>query len=516
MPPQPPSASAEPSQRHPRPPAVFRASLVGKTGWSAIAGLSATVGSMVSVIVVARLLGVSGSGDVAYGLWLASTVAQIALFSLPQAAMRFLASPEDAPGLSRWIVHRTALLVLPGAGAAMLAGLASGRSVVYGVALAALTAATMLSSTAQACEAGRQTFRRMAILGGMAALVQIIATPVGCLLAGPVGGIVGNLTGQLPWLLVLRERPGQPVPPPPVQRRVLSFAFQSWIAASASLVVWSRLEFAFLQAHGSGAVALYAVALTISQLGIQPAVLVGQALLPHLGELVSGRQEFAAAETYAAATRVLAFLGIPLCLGLAAVAPSLATLIFGAGFRGAATPATIITASASLVVIAAPASALMYAHERTRFNAQVAIASAVLAATSFALVIPNFGPVGAAVVRSLIQGLGVLVGFTYLAIYLHAPAPLRGLARTAAAALGASLAGRFVVTVTEPRWLSLGLAVGTIAVGYALLVTRLLPLEASDVHHLEPVLRSLPGAIRRPMSALLRASARRAGGNGAA
>jgi O-antigen/teichoic acid export membrane protein len=454
------------------------------------------VASAASTILISRLLGAAGAGRAAYGIWLASTVAQVALFALPQVALRFLASPGDRPGLARWLTRRAALLAAPATVAALSLSAASGESRSLVAATALLTAASMAGTMGQAVLLGNQEYRRLTVLSLAAAAIQVTAAAVWCTLAGPTGGILASAASQAPLLLGLwSPLDGREKPSAGVIRRVQSFALHSWVASTFSIVAWSRLEFVFLKGFGSDVVGQYAAALAIAQLGLQPAALVGNALLPHFGELVGGAHTDASRETYAAVTRVSALLSLPLCLGLAGVAPALVRALFGEPFAAATSPASLLVAAASFVAIAPAATAITYAHERTRYISTAGVVSAATATVAFWLFIPRFGSIGAAMARGLIQTGGVAAGFWYVHHSLGATFPLRRVLRAAAAAALAALAGRVVVTLIPSPWTALAAGVATVILTYAILVPRLGAIERSDVTHLNRIVSPVPGAL---------------------
>lgn len=456
------------------------------------------VASAVSTILVSRILGAGGAGRVAYAVWLASTVAQVALFALPQVALRFLASPEERPGLARWLTRRLALLAAPAGLAALGLAAASREALPVVAATCLLSVIAMAGTLGQSMLLGNQEYRRLTVLSIVASVLQVAATTAGCRVAGPLGGILASAAGQLPLLLGLRPaKPERSELAQGMRRRVTTFALHSWIASTVSLVAWSRLEFVFLRGFGSEAIGQYAVALAVAQLGLQPATLVSNALLPHFGELAGGAHTETSRDTYAAVTRVSALLALPLCLGLAAVAPALVPALFGQAFAAAILPATLLVAATSIVAVAPAANAMTYAYERTRFISTATLLSSTVAAVAFWGVVPGTGTMGAAWVRALIQGAGVAIGFWYLHHVMEAPFPLRRVLRAGVAALLAAGAGRVVVTHVASPWPALAAGVTTVAVAYALIIPRVAAIERSDVAHLGRIAERLPRPLAR-------------------
>jgi O-antigen/teichoic acid export membrane protein len=486
-------------------------SLIGKSTWSGLASLLTSAASFVSTIIVARLLGPAGAGEFAYGAWAALIASQVTGFALPQVAMRYLASGPDRREIERWIWRRTGLLLAPGAGLALAIGAASSQPKLTIAATALLAAAQMAGGVAQGVLVGAQRYRTLAWASGASGAVHVAAVAVGGAVAGAHGALLGYGLAQIPLALAALWRTQSTAAgelPAAIRVRLRSFAVQTWVAITLALVAWSRLEFAFLEErHGPEAVAMYAVALTIAQVGIQPTMLLGNALLPHFAELVGEGRDATVRETFAAVTRVLAFLAFPLCFGLSALAPTLVPVLLGPEFGEAVFPASIAVASASVVAVGQGANAIVYAHERTRFVALAGVVSAIAAVASFAWAIPRFGATGAAVARSVVQAAGVIAGFAYVAGPLRTSFPAGKVVRAALAAALAAGVGGATARMLGPSWESVAGAMVASTVAYAVAAPRLAVLDPSDAHHLIPLLGALPEPLRRRAAAFVRSAA---------
>ena len=487
-----------------------RISLAEKTSWSAVASLGIGTGGAVAAVVIARMLGPSGTGEAAYAQWLAFTAAQIAGLALPQVAVRYLAAEggrDESAGLTRWLVERGVLLALPAAALAWAVGHLGGQRDRPDLLLVTSLLATSvtLSSLAQGILAGRQAFRRLALLSVLSAALQAVSVGLGAAFGGGAGAITGFVLGQAVFgLVLLGRRPAGLRPGPVLRERIGRFAFYSWLATVLSLFAWSRFEFYFLErSAGAGAVAMFSVALTVALVAVQPATLLGGALLPHIAELVAERRLDAGRAAYAAATRLVAFFVFPACFGLATAAPILVPLVFGERFADAVTPTAIVVAFSSFGAVSTAGNSLIYALERSRFLALAGLNTTVLAAVTYALVIPRWGPTGAAVARSGLQLLGVTVGTVYIARILNAPVPLGRVARSAAAAALAAVPCGVVVAAGGRSWLVLVASIATMAVGYAVTSRWFRVLDPDDVQYLTASLTSFPRLVREPLRALM-------------
>ncbi len=468
-------------------------SLIGKTAWSSIACVVSALGSLIVVVAASRLLGPEGAGQVAYAVWAATLSAQVGLFALPQAALRFLAAPTESPGVARWLVNRSVLLSPLGVLGAAGMQVASGASWATVAATGALAWAGMALSLGQSVLSGTQRYGRLAMLSLWSVALQVCGAIVGCVAGGPIGCILGQSAACVPLIIGLAgivadgRRPDGSV-----LLRIRSYAIHIWVASTAGLVAWSRLEYVFLQRHGAANVAVYAVALAVAQLGLQPATILGNAMIPHFGELASGGRSDTSKETFAAVTRVMAALSLPLCLGLAALTPALVPAVFGPGFAGAITPAAILVAAASLVAVAPAATAVAHAEERNRYIATATVGGALIAIAGFVTVIPRFGAVGAAIVRATVQAGGVVVAFWYVRTRSGMEMPLGRILRSVAAASVAATTGYAAIRGLTPGWPSLLAGVAAIAITYALLAPLAKVLERRDVEHLNRLLSRLP------------------------
>jgi O-antigen/teichoic acid export membrane protein len=439
-------------------------------------------------------------------------MAQLATLGLPQAATRFLAAEPTAEMRGRlrgWLIRRGALCAVPaGMLGAGLAAAASGRraELVAGAGIAAASCALALVS--QGVLAGLQDFRRLAWLAAVSAIVQLGAVALLAHVGGPGGALVGFALAQLILGSALR-RPGGGGSGASEVPRVRTYAFNAWLATAVSLFAWSRFELFFLErSAGAGAVAMFSIAVTISQLAVQPVTLLGGALVPHLAELSGGRVIALRDETYAAATRLCAFVAFPVCFGLAAAAPVLVPLVYGAAFQEGTGPTAVVAAAAAL---GAGATALLYAMDRPQFIAWGGLVIAAVATGVYAIVIPRGGLMGAAAARGAVQALAVAAGTLYIGLRMGVRVPLGSIARGACAAALAAIPGAAIVHAGGARWAILGAALAVSGLVYVPLARALRVLGPGDVSYLDTSIVAWPAFVRVPARALLGASARRRG-----
>lgn len=272
----------------------------------------------------------------------------------------------------------------------------------------------------------------------------------------------------------------------------------TWFAAIVSAFAWSRTEVFFLERYwNTSAVAMFAVGITLSSVATRGPMLFGSPLLPHFAEHGGAGDRGAISRTYASGTRLMAFVIFPSSLGLAALTPTLLPLLFGNSFLPAV-PSAMVLAGFSLVAVTSVGSALLYGLERAYFIAWGGALGALSSLLASILVIPRWGPWGAAWSRSAVQVAMVVLGAWYIHSRLSCPVPLRALGRILCAALlsgsCAFLAARWIPGVPG---VVIGVPSG--AVAYLGAVRMLHALPAQDLAPLRRVLERLPW----PVSSIL-------------
>jgi O-antigen/teichoic acid export membrane protein len=435
-----------------RKPDAAGSSLAHKTLWSATASVTATASAALSSIIVARLLGPRGTGEVAYSMWLAASTASVFAFGYPQAIARFSAELVgagrscEAPQVARSLVRRALVTLALGVLVVVFVEGVVRRGPPPSIGITLVVAAWYcgqgLAALNAAVLAGRQEFRTASILNAACAAVQLIVVAAGSALGGVTGALLGYFAGTLiPATACLRFAVGPVAQPSPSMRvRIRSYSLHAWIAATMSLVLWSRTEVFFLERWwGPHEIAMFTVGLSLAQIATQGPLLLGSALIPHFAQLAGAGDVQRIRSTYSALTRVLAFLLFPVCLLVAAASPVAVPLLFGRPFRDAAGNAAILVAFASLGAIGSAGTSVMYAMGHSRFIAVSGTLGAMVGLVAFAYAIRDWGAVGATWARSVLQ-IGLLAwGHWYLYKAVRLSVPLRDVAVMALCAFGGAI-----------------------------------------------------------------------------
>lgn len=292
---------------------------------------------------------------------------------------------------------------------------------------------------------------------------------------------------------------------PALRRRILRFALYSWAAALTASLVWSRLEVFFLQRYqGAEAVAMFTVGFTFSNLASQGPLLLTGGLLPYFAESFGHRSTERMQRAYLTATRLMAFLLFPMCLGLAAIIPALLPLVYGPAYAEAVPVAAILIAGAAVGAAGSVGSQMIYACERSDVIFVAGLGGAILSVAAGFLIVPRFGMIGAALARGAIHALMVAAGLWFIRYRLRCPVPFGSLARLLVAALLCALAARACLALIPSPVLGLAMAVPLGAAIYGAAVRALGALPAEDARRLRNLLAGrMPDALRRPMDGLI-------------
>ncbi len=488
-----------------------------KSLWSALASAFVTLSSFLSSIVVARILGVSGSGEVVYVIWLMSISAVVLDLGLSSVVARYV--PEmhgrgqhgQADQLAGTLVL---ILVLAVLGLSALAFFAlefgvlpvealrvavGGSSLV--VLLAIYVSVQVLGAFAQFYLRGLQDFGRLARLCGLSLILQLVCVAVGSVGFGIAGAVTGYIAGQIvPAVLALTlVRNAAPIEAA-LRSRIWRYGAYSWAANIANAFVWARIEIFFLQRFwDSHSVGLFAAALTLTNLATQGPMLLTTAFLPLLSERHGANDTAAMRNILSAGTRLLAALVFPACFGAAAVMPVLLPLVYGPDFADAVAPAIVLVCVSGIAVTTVIATNLVNALERSDFIFANSLSGAVFAIVLGFALIPRFGIMGATAARAGIQTGMIFVGCWFVVRRLNYPLPWRALARLLAASLGSAMIAGLCIVI----WPSLPgflVAVPAGCIAYLVGLRALQALPPQDLAVLLTICESLP----KPLAAVSR------------
>ena len=457
------------------------------------------------MVIVAHMLGVWGTGIVAYALWVASIAASIADLGIQATLARFLAEcvgaghRSEADGVATFLFRPlvvASVVVLSGfvsySGFQWYRPEAANDPTLWPI-VGCMTVLLALTGFYFGRLRGLQQFDRLAALTAQSLVVQLAGVAAGCSIAGPIGALAGCCLGLiLPAVCAILTLPRTRPVHSALQRRIRLYALYAWGSGLVSVFVWSRIEMFFLQfTRGSEAVGLFSASLTLSTLAVQGPVLLTTGLLPFfasrfgLGALDEMR------DGYATAVRVLAFLVCPACFGMAAIMPVALPLIYGSAFTEAVPAATVLLIAAGIGAMSGVGSNLIFAMERSDFIFASGLVAALLSVLAGLTIVQSFGLMGAVWARAGVQVIAVAFGCWFVVCRLRCPIPFRDLAHIVIASAATGVTARAALQLPIGA-LSLPAAIAAGIVTYALLCRFFRLLPPRDVDRLRSLFQALP------------------------
>jgi len=491
-----------------------------KSLWSAIASAFVTLSSFLCSIIAARILGVSGSGEVAYVIWLMSIGSVVIDLGLSAVVARYV--PEmhgrgqhrEADQLAGTLVFILVIAVVSACALAFLSlklgiiSIEALRAGFGGVSLVTLLAGyisvQVLGAFTLFYLRGLQDFGRLARVCGLSLVLQLICVALGSYWFGVEGAVAGYIAGQvLPALLSLTLlRHAAPVDAG-LRTRIWRYGAYSWAANIANAFVWARIEIFFLQRFwDSHSVGLFAAALTLTNLATQGPMLLTTAFLPLLSERYGANDTAAMQNILSAGTRLLAALVFPACFGVAAVMPVLLPLLYGPDFAPAILPAMVLVSVSGIAATTLIATNLVNALERSDFIFANSFVGALFAIALGFMLVPRFGLMGATAARASIQAGMIVIGCWFVVRRLHYPLPWRTLGRLLVASLcSAAVAGLCVVVWPSPAALLVAVPLACVAYLVGLRILQALPTQ--DLAVLIAICESLPQPLQAIFNRIL-------------
>lgn len=429
-------------------PSFLRNTILGFSSGAAVA-LAGFIGNAIT----ARLLGPDNLGILAYVVFCVTIASMVAGLGIGIVQQRYIPNlraeerDDEADGLigatTRWSMVAAivgglllfAYLYWPGRGVTEKLSETS-RDVVIAVALIWFLCWRM-AEVYQFYLRGEQRFGELARLSAVSALIKLAVIALGAWLFGIPGALAGYIAGNLlPAARIGRLRRVKPMVSQELRREVTRFAFMSWVTAVIGGFVFGRTEILFLEHFtGIGAVGLFTAAVTVAEMAVQLPPLLLSALLPRFSEQHGLGAQDDMQRLYRTMTALIAMLIVPLCAGLAAIAPVLVPLLFGDEFRGAVPVASVLLIAAAISSLGVTTLYLLQSIGKAGFllmsNGVGLIGTIVL---GFILV-PHFGLIGAAWSRGLVQVSVVLIETWYVTRKLEISPPYRALGAIALASV---------------------------------------------------------------------------------
>jgi O-antigen/teichoic acid export membrane protein len=485
--------------------------------FSMIGGVSASVADLVSGIIMARALGASGIGTVAFAVWASTVIYRLLSVGLPSTLSRYL--PElrsasehaQADGLAGYILRRCGLVSVGVLALALAIYTIFGLRILEDpiedgglahapwVAILVIAGVQAIALPFNEYLSGMQRFRELGLLLFLSSVIRTIAIAIGVLLAGVTGAIASYVVaGLIPAALALGLMLRKPSIEDGLKLRVMRYARYSWASNLIETFVWFRTEIFFIAYYlGSVEVGHFTVGYSIANAAVLLPTLMTAPLLPYFSEQIGAKAIEKLQFAYASATRLVALIVIPACFGMAAICPVVILAVYGQEFTQAVVPAMIIIAVAAIGPVINPTAQLIYSMERGHlFVISNLIGSGVLVSACI-LLIPAYGLIGAAWAKVIANVLVSAIEVGYVAKKTGFAIPVEAVARIILAAASSAAVAYICIRTMNPL-LSLPIGVPLSVFTYVFLVRFLRVLKASDKELLITAAQQAPKCLRSP------------------
>jgi O-antigen/teichoic acid export membrane protein len=404
--------------------------LVARTRYNVYAKVIAAVTSLVVNGYSTRILGVDLFGRSQYILWIVQTVWLAGNLGLPQMYTRFLAL--DAKTYShRLLFHGKTvwILFLPVFLAAFAFYFVDDS---LRVLVACLMVGVSIQFLLQSISDGfmHNDFHFYATIGSSMAMLctAYYAVPQ----MGIPGYVLALLLQSVVYGCMMIVQLSRKILPGTYSQNtreetasIFHYTAYAWMAAVLSAFIWQRMELYFINRYLTNTdVSYYSTGLTFSLFIMQPVVMLSSSLTSHFSK--GSRDDHARTQqTYVFLTKTFAWSTFLLAWFVAFNSNFFLSIIYGDKFAEGSFVAFWLLAFSPLSAIASVGSSLVYGYGKTRFIALSSLSGALLAPWMYMLVVPEYGIVGTAIARGILQALFIAAGSFYITKFMHFSFPVR-------------------------------------------------------------------------------------------
>ncbi|MDV3134728.1 lipopolysaccharide biosynthesis protein [Mycobacterium sp. 29Ha] len=425
-------------------------------------GAAVALAGFIGNAITARLLGPDQLGIFAYVVFCVTIASVVASMGINVVQQRFIPNlraerkGDEAEGLTGALTRVSMLAAVVG-GAALFAFLywpgreatempsQTTQMVVFALALIWFLFWRM-AEVYQFYLRGEQRFGELARISAISALLKLAVIALGAWLFGIPGALAGFIAGNLlPASRIARLLRMKPFVGQVLRGQVVKFAMASWATGVLGALVFGRTEILFLEHYtGLSAVGYFTAAVTVAEMAVQLPPLLLSALLPRFSEQHGLGAQDDMQRLYRTMTALIAMLIVPLCLGLAAIAPVLVPLLFGAEFDDAVPVASVLLVAAAISSLGVTTFYLLQSVGKTGFlllsNGLGLVGTIVLGF----LLVPRYGLIGAAWSRGAVQVSVVVIETWYVTRKLQISPPYRALGAIAVASVAQAAVAYFL------------------------------------------------------------------------
>ena len=478
------------------------------TYWSALSTFGGLVMGLITNVVLARALGATVLGQYNYWVWLIGLLALIASPGLPQAMIKFGAEylgreeRETASAIFARLLQIELVLGALVGGIVLFYSFLFPASDTSALAIVAFSVFFVVVEVFfQSAAKGALDFRafsRASLIGGFlfgATAITIVSLGYGIypLLLAYLGRrilTVLMIGWKVPDHYMLRNfQP--PTLPRELRHRILRYSRDIVLIAATITIPYERSGVFFLKLFATDVdIAFYSQSFDLAVKSMAIPAIFTATLLPTFASLQGKNDRERIDQVYLSANRIVAAISMPVGLGGAAVASSVA-LLYGPEFLAMSPILSILFVGSIGGSIASVSVSVLYSMERqsylVRMNAVVALFNVIVSL----LLIPSFGAMGAAIATCISQTVSSILCIVYAGRQLQVSLPFRVLSRVLLAALTAAVAA-WLLSI----WLGgLVVAVAAALLIYPIVLRAFAALDASDQHLLGRLTQHLPQSL---------------------
>lgn len=382
-----------------------RGTLVGGL-WMVSANLVPLVGTLALSVTMGRILGPDLLGQQSFIAYIQALLSSLLVFTLTTASIQVLASDWGARDQerydhdARWSYWGHALGGAVSALTLSVIGISRGDPWPWAV----VALATLFDSFGWAYGArtiGRSGWKAVAARRLLWQLVgQVLA--IGAVLVGwgITGVFAASATASAALLIVLfRQSPRvKRVPLRPFPRVLLRITGSFLVLAVLTQVVNRRVEFLFLEAFStSQQLAMYSIAFMLVSTAAGIPISLAAAGMPTIAAAQGADEGHRVVAQFGVAVRVTLTASLPLASGVAALGPTLISLLYGQEYTEAASLVPLLSVSILFVPIASVCAGYWAGIGRMRREIVASSVAGVLDLGAAWLLVPGLGAWGAAV-----------------------------------------------------------------------------------------------------------------------
>lgn len=492
--------------------------ILRNTLWFALENLISFGASLISSILIARVIGPTRMGYIVYVLWIVNICSSLGALGIPSTTRKFMA--EFLGGGNRAAArHVYRMTMLAQCATATVATAAALVWVLRDVQPEYRLASTLLVLSiwpsmvnSVSAFANIATEDLSANLPGSVASTVVFFVITLCTILfhwGVVGVAVSMLSMRMTDFLVrfvptywrFRGWPKDDAAVPTgLRQRMQSFALQSLTGMLLTLIVWDRSEVLLLKHFSADIrqISFYSVAFSLAErLLVFPTVFASATGASMFAQF--GRDRSKVPALTAASARYLGLTSIPLHIIATSLAGAALLTMYGNRYAGAVT----VAMAAPLLCIAkaflTPVQTMFETLERQSFFIATTLVASVIDVVVAVLLIPRYGALGAAIGSGVAQMLCVGV-LWFLAIRrYHVRLPWQFFGRVVAISVIASAVGYACVVRTPP---AVGLILGgVLSTGTFVVLAGLLRVfEPEDLKRFSVLVESCPAALATPVN----------------